>query len=56
MFRKEYGLTGEWKLIMKSKNTHEHDLLVDLHKLKAEFQKLKEELAAYLFILRVDWR
>lgn len=44
MFRKEYGLTGEWKLIMKSKNTHEHDLLVDLHKLKEEFHKLKEEI------------
>ena len=29
---------------MKSRTSHEHDLLVDLHKLKAEFQKLKEEI------------
>ena len=44
MFRKEYGLTEEWRLIMKSRTSHEHDLLVDLHKLKEEFQKLKEEI------------
>ena len=29
---------------MKSRTSHEHDLLVDLHKLKEEFQKLKEEI------------